>query len=259
MLTAWPWVTRLQVLRDTLGHLPEDRLRALAAQLFVVPAAASLPEEEKESPGALLNGPEHLSPPMLVEVLVDRYRRRLSQLESINDMPLFPTEQMLWDENIVPTEAYTDGSLALPKLHLQFLSLFDYLLRNLNLFNMESMYEIRMDVEENIPRLQAYLDPDGEVRFGGWSRMAHPIHDFALMEVAKPAVGSNHPSAVRADVTLKLDVRDNVRQEWEELKRHDVGFVITLRPTLPPNQVYPDHLSFVERVRADRADGPRPE
>lgn len=43
----------------------------------------------------------------------------------------------------MPTQFYADGCLALPKLNIQFLTLFDYLLRNLNLFNMESMYEIR--------------------------------------------------------------------------------------------------------------------
>ena len=52
--------------------------------------------------------------------------------------------QILWDESIVPSEYYTDGCLALPKLNLQFLTLHDYLLRNLNLFRLESTYEIRM-------------------------------------------------------------------------------------------------------------------
>ena len=52
--------------------------------------------------------------------------------------------QILWDESIVPSEYYTDGCLALPKLNLQFLTLHDYLLRNLNLFRLESTYEIRL-------------------------------------------------------------------------------------------------------------------
>ena len=78
--------------------------------------------------------------------------------------------QILWDENVVPTEYYSSegifldslinfcngaghktgslihyccvflstDTLALPKLNLQFLTLHDYLLRNLNLFRLES-------------------------------------------------------------------------------------------------------------------------
>lgn len=42
-----------------------------------------------------------------------------------------------------------------------------------------------------------------------------PIINFAVVEVAKPYLGENRPSRVRADVTLTLDVPDHVRQEWE--------------------------------------------
>ena len=37
--------------------------------------------------------------------------------------------------------------LALPKLNLQYLTFHDYLLRNFNLFRLESTYEIRQDVQ----------------------------------------------------------------------------------------------------------------
>lgn len=63
----------------------------------------------------------------------------MSQLEEINEMPLYPTEQIIWDENIVPGDYYSgQGCLALPKLNLQFLTLHDYLLRNFHLFRLES-------------------------------------------------------------------------------------------------------------------------
>ena len=45
---------------------------------------------------------------------------------------------------MVPNEFFSgEGCLALPKLNLQFLTLHDYLLRNFNLFRLETMYEIR--------------------------------------------------------------------------------------------------------------------
>jgi intron-binding protein aquarius len=68
-------------------------------------------------------------------VLVSTYERRRSQREVINEMPLYPTEGLLWDENQIPSVTYTgEGCLALPKLNLQFLTPHDYLLRNFNLF-----------------------------------------------------------------------------------------------------------------------------
>lgn len=63
------------------------------------------------------------------------YERRRFQREVINEMPLYPTEGLLWDENQIPSVNYSgEACLALPKLNLQFLTAHDYLLRNFNLF-----------------------------------------------------------------------------------------------------------------------------
>ncbi|EDQ85935.1 uncharacterized protein MONBRDRAFT_38574 [Monosiga brevicollis MX1] len=210
-----------------MDQLSDERLRELCASLALIadPTAAGSADDE-ECPAMRLNSTAGLPRERLLQVLADRYQRRYSQLESINEMSLFPTEQTIWDTDIVPDELYVDACLALPKLHLQFLTLFDYLLRNLNLFNMESIYEIRMDLEDHLPRLQPYLGAYDEVKFAGWSKMAHPIDDFRVVAVAQPRVGESHPATVRADVVLKLDsVRDSIRQEWEALRRHDVGFL----------------------------------
>jgi len=48
------------------------------------------------------------------------------------------------------------GCLALPKLNLQFLTLHDYLLRNFNLFRLESTYEIRQDIEDSVSRMKPW-------------------------------------------------------------------------------------------------------
>jgi len=75
----------------------------------------------------------------LTRVQISRHEKRPSQLEALNAMPLYPTEDIIWNENIVPSEYFSgDGCLALPKLNLQFLTLHDYLLRNFNLFRLES-------------------------------------------------------------------------------------------------------------------------
>lgn len=103
-----------------------------------------------------------------MELIVLKHERRLSQIEALNDMPLYPTEQVLWDETIVPHETYSDGCLALPKLNVQFLTMHDYLLRNLNLFRLESTYDIRTDMEDVIPRMKAFQNASGETQFAGY-------------------------------------------------------------------------------------------
>lgn len=189
----------------------------------------------------------------LLDVILDRYERRPSQLEQINSTPLYPTEELLWDERQVPGDRYTDGCLALPKLNLQFLTLFDYLLRNFQLFQMENVYGIRTDLEDHLPRLQPYVNAEGNVVFDGWSRMAQPITSFMVVEVGRPNVGETHPSSVRADVTLHLNLRSYVRDEWLHLRKHDIGFLVTLRPEpVIDASAIPNDIPFVQRVRRAR-------
>lgn len=131
----------------------------------------------------------------LRELLVSRHERRVSQLSALNDMSLYPTENIIWDENIVPNEYYSgEGCLSLPKLNLQFLTLHDYLLRNFNLFRLESTFEIRQDIEDAVSRMLPWQTEDGGVMFGGWARMALPIASFAVVEVSKPHIGEKKPS-----------------------------------------------------------------
>ena len=88
----------------------------------------------------------------------------LLQADTINEMPLYPTEAVLFDENQVPTVAYTgEGVLALPKLNLQFLTHHDYLMRNFNLFRLEATYEIREDIADILKRVGPYRGEDDRV------------------------------------------------------------------------------------------------
>ncbi len=53
-------------------------------------------------------------PEFLIEVVVSKYERRKSQTDTVNAMPLYPTEAILWDENQVPKVHYT-GKLQIYK------------------------------------------------------------------------------------------------------------------------------------------------
>lgn len=106
-----------------------QKLQAIARYLNLIP-----PEERDEIENWYRKDAE-----FLLELLVSRHERRSSQLEALNEMPLYPTEDIIWNENVVPSEYFSgEGCLALPKLNLQFLTLHDYLLRNFNLFRLES-------------------------------------------------------------------------------------------------------------------------
>ncbi|KAF8728858.1 hypothetical protein HU200_018147 [Digitaria exilis] len=172
----------------------------------------------------------------LIEVLVAFFEKRQSQKDAVNALPLYPNEQIMWDESLVPSINYSgEGCLALPKLNLQFLTLHDYLLRNFNLFRLESTYEIREDIQEAVPHLHAYINNEGDTAFRGWSRMAVPIKEFKITEVKQPNIGEVKPSAVTADVTFSISsYRHQIKSEWDALKEHDVLFLLSIRPSFEP-------------------------
>ncbi|XP_078432564.1 P-loop containing nucleoside triphosphate hydrolases superfamily protein [Wolffia australiana] len=172
----------------------------------------------------------------LIEIMASFFGKRQSQKEAINALPLYPNEQIMWDESLVPSINYSgEGCLALPKLNLQFLTLHDYLLRNFNLFRLESTYEIREDIQEAIPHLLAYVNKEGESAFRGWSRMAVPIKEFKVTEVKQPNIGEVKPSSVTANITYSISsYRSHIRSEWDALKEHDVLFLLSIRPSFEP-------------------------
>ncbi|KAI3874183.1 hypothetical protein MKW92_053577 [Papaver armeniacum] len=172
----------------------------------------------------------------LLEVMVSFFEKRQSQKEAINALPLYPNEQIMWDESLIPSVNYSgEGCLALPKLNLQFLTFHDYLLRNFNLFRLESTYEIREDIQEAIPRLLPYINVEGETAFRGWSRMGVPIKEFKIKEVQKPNIGEVKPASVTADVMFSISSYNaQIRSEWNSLKEHDVLFLLSIHPSFEP-------------------------
>ncbi|XP_076342913.1 LOW QUALITY PROTEIN: RNA helicase aquarius [Tachypleus tridentatus] len=223
-------------LKKHFEPLESEKLHEIAAFLKLLPTLT--PEKQNKA-----------DKDFLLELLISRHERRSSQLEALNEMPLYPTESIIWDENIVPSEYFSgEGCLALPKLNLQFLTLHDYLLRNFHLFRLESTYEIRQDIEDSISRLNPWKSEDGSTIFGGWARMAQPIVNFAVVEVGKPNIGEKQPSRVRADVTINLNLRKEIKAEWEALRKHDVCFLITVKPDYPPGTHYNYREPFIPQV-----------
>ena len=182
----------------------------------------------------------------LIDAISFHFEKRQSRREMVNKLPLYPTEDILWDESLVPfddikkkDENSTNRSkksmqslpLALPKLNLQFLTFSDYLLRNFNLFRLEATHEIRDDVSDAVRRMQPSKDGKS---FRGWARMAmaiakdDPRHEaIEFVYIGKPRVGEEKPSKVRIKMRLNFSAtRDDVFKEWDELKRFDVVFLV---------------------------------
>ncbi|RWS10743.1 intron-binding protein aquarius-like protein [Dinothrombium tinctorium] len=186
---------------------------------------------------------------LILEHIAFTYERVASQLDALNEMPLYPTEETIWDENLVPTQFVSSEScLALPKLNLQFLTLHDYLLRNFQLFRLESTYEIRQDIEAAVSRMRPCRTEHGGVMFSGWARMALAIDSFTIVDVGKPKLGENAPSRVRAEVRVNLNVRKEIKREWESLRKHDVCFLITVEPTCRPGTPFNFKEPFIPQV-----------
>ncbi|KAI9480442.1 MAG: AAA domain-containing protein [Benjaminiella poitrasii] len=167
----------------------------------------------------------------LINILIDRYQRRESQIEIINKQPLYPDEEALFSNPLIQSHFNRgDHPLALPKLNLQFLTFHDYLLRNFSLFKLKSFYEVRQDLEETIKELQPRLTyPDYETEFAGAARMALSLNSFGVVEVGEANLGEDKPSRVRADVTYDIgQCSQSIRKEWDALRKHDVLFLVTI-------------------------------
>jgi intron-binding protein aquarius len=94
-----------------------------------------------------------------------------------------------------------------------------------------------------------YSYEDQQVKFSSWSRMAQPITSFQIIEICKSNVGENAPSKVRADVTIDLEyLKQDIRQEWNSLRKHDIGFLISLKPSNTPEQRYNSKESFLNQM-----------
>ena len=109
----------------------------------------------------------------------------------------------------------------------------DYLVRNFNLFQLEATYEIRENVHDALRRLGPRRLESGVVGFQGWAKMALPVSGLVVTDVRRPHLGDERPSRVIAEVDYdltSLSGRRSVLQEWDQIRQHDVLFLLSLSP-----------------------------
>lgn len=179
----------------------------------------------------------------LAEALADEYQQPTPVAASLAQLPLYPTESVLWDEARVPStshsasgwaggaggtkgphsshprsHSHSDRPLPVPKLNLQFLSPADALVRNFHLFRLEAASDVRGDLVDVLGRLKPGRDEAGGAVLRGWAKMALPLGGafggsppgaFAITSVRRPSVVSSAVSGgnvVPAAVTAEAVV-----------------------------------------------------
>ncbi|KAH7400689.1 hypothetical protein DE146DRAFT_735740 [Phaeosphaeria sp. MPI-PUGE-AT-0046c] len=164
-----------------------------------------------------------------MEALCSLVEQRSTFKDIVRDMPILPTEKILYETTFLRNETYNGSRpLAIPKLNLQYLTIGDFLWRSFILYRAEALYGIRKDMEDVVKRVK----PRGKganCKFGGVSKMALPIMKPAVVDVAPPKVGEEHPAYVRAEIILDVSrLQYGVRREWEQLRTDDVVFLVAI-------------------------------
>ncbi|KIW71790.1 hypothetical protein PV04_00026 [Phialophora macrospora] len=168
---------------------------------------------------------------ILMETLLSSFSRPQDFREVVNQLSVLPTADSIYDPALLRNEHY-DGSrpLGIPKLNLQYLTLGDFMWRSFQLYQAEAFYGVRKDMESIVKRMKPKAGRDSSTMFEGFSKMALPISEPAIIEIGPPKVGHVKPSFVRAEVILDVSrLSDNIRREWDNLRPHDVVFLMAVR------------------------------
>ena len=110
----------------------------------------------------------------------------------MNIESLYPNEQLIWNPHYIPeNKNIEEGSLAIFKLNLQFLTLNEYLIRNYHLYKLESTFALRDDFQQVIYRMNAQINNRVQVDFYGSSRKGLAVQDFKITTIEQPKVKIN--------------------------------------------------------------------
>ena len=230
-------------LAQHLSNLSAVQLHDLAVHLRLVPPVTTQPTTQPTTSQPTTDGTTQptYSPELLTEIITTEYARPHSTLDTINALPLLPTETRLWRDA-------EDSPLLLPTLNLQYLSYGDFFQRNFLLYQAEAYGQVRAELGEAIHAMRCRLDLQGDTVFAGQSRMGVAIHSFRLTEVRQAQVGEALPAEVRGEILFSLHgLKGETRKEWEALREHDVVFV-----ALVEGRVHDDEYEYGAKKESGR-------
>lgn len=174
---------------------------------------------------------------------------------SVGNLPIYPDEKLIIDQLLIPNvHEATHSVYPMPKLNLQFLSLPDYLERNFTLYLTETGYDVCQNLVNVIRRLSPYTDDAGKPSFSGWSKMSQEVEGFSMVEVRPSNVGWDFPALVRAEFSITTRAMpERLKTEWDQLKQHDILFLVSLKHNLPSVEESVDDMRYLKsHVRAIR-------
>ncbi|KAJ9606091.1 hypothetical protein H2200_009052 [Cladophialophora chaetospira] len=168
---------------------------------------------------------------VVMETLLSAFSKPRDFQEVVSQLSILPTAQSIYDPTLLRNEQYDGtGPLGVPKLNLQYLTLSDFMWRSFQLYQAEAFYGIRKDMESIVKRMKPKAGRDGTTTFDGFSKMALPIAEPAIIEVGPPKVGHLKPSFVRAEVILDVSrLIDNIRKDWDNLRSRDTVFLLAVK------------------------------
>ncbi|KIX06734.1 uncharacterized protein Z518_04710 [Rhinocladiella mackenziei CBS 650.93] len=169
---------------------------------------------------------------VMMETLLSTFSKPRDFQDVVAQSSVLPTAESIYDPALLRNDSY-DGSrpLGIPKLNLQYLTLSDFMWRSFQLYQAEAFYGIRKDMESIVKRMKPRAGRDRSTTiFEGFSKMALPITEPAIIEVGPTKVGHLQPSFVRAEVILDVNrFTDSIRREWDSLKPHDIVFLLSVK------------------------------
>ncbi|OQV02448.1 AAA domain-containing protein [Cladophialophora immunda] len=132
---------------------------------------------------------------IMMETLLSSFSKPQDFREVVTQLAVLPTAASLYDPALLRNEHY-DGSrpLGFPKLNLQYLTLSDFMWRSFQLYQAEAFYGIRKDMESIVKRM-------------------------------KP----KSPQSLK--LVLRSHLTDGIRREWDNLRPHDVVFLLAVNAT----------------------------
>eukprot|EP01083_Nonionella_stella_P249693 863101_1 len=218
-------------LKEYLCVLSVNDLYTLCDKLHIMPQSKAQDMKQLLSSNELNRKQGISEADVLMEILIAHHLSRPSKRQQIANLPLYPTERMLFDDGAL----FVDDKynvLGLDKLNLQFLSIYDYLLRNYNLYRLESAHSIRDDIAKAIYKIRPRLKRNSNTKrkdtiFTGYSRFALPVDEFSIVSVDAAHLGETKPSKVMGEIAVDLKVfKDEIYSEWTDLRVNDVLFVV---------------------------------
>lgn len=280
-------VTGAALTSDQMMHARHEKISEIQKKCFVshptefedfifcAPSALNTPKDIKEMFGKLsdeliltfceiagirstsVSSGKKYSRDFLVECITWLFQKHSSQLELIKREPLYPTESLIFNQHLAPSNGQFSNraTLAIPKLNLHFLTFHDYLIRNFRLYKLESAFSIRQDIVDAILRLAPRYNLDSSSQldqtvFTGWSRNAIQLHQLQIEKTGSMKLDENISSYIQADLCYDISKYSRkIQDEWDDLKVNDTLFLVSVvsdpELTLDPSAFDNDRNTFM--------------